>query len=218
MSGLCDAPPSGPWDFSDQASNVKPLEEATDGVGLASALWDGCGGCEEMFTDVLVAEAHQGVFAFQHGVEEGEVVDIGGVEAPVGTSLVPAWSGQRGKAVMAGCGVWGGRERLKIVLVGCQRDFPIAVEVGHALGHGIPADHPLSLANTLAANLELPWMVDHCFYAQYAPVFVVHFYPVLTHPVFDPCAGLAFVFEVREDFALKVAVEFASQEGQDVLG
>ena len=49
-------------------------------------------------------------------------------------------------------------------------------------------------------------------------MFVVHFNPVLTHPVFDSCAFVAFVFEVREDFTLKVAVEFAAQEGQDVLG
>ena len=91
---MCDAPPSGAWDFGDQAANVKALEEAADSVGLTSALWDGCSGCEEMLADVLIAEAHQGVFAFQHGVEEGEVVDFGGVEAPIGTSLVPAWSGQ----------------------------------------------------------------------------------------------------------------------------
>ena len=73
---------------------MKPLEETADGVGLTSALWDGCRGCEEMLADVLIAEAHQGVFAFQHGGEKGEVVDVGGVEAPIGTSLVPAWSGQ----------------------------------------------------------------------------------------------------------------------------
>ena len=91
---MCDAPPSGPRDFSDQAANVKPFEEAADGVGLTSALWDGCSGCEEMFTDVLIAEAHQCVFTFQHGGEEGEIVDIGGVEAPIGTSLVLAWSRQ----------------------------------------------------------------------------------------------------------------------------
>ena len=109
-----------------------------------------------MLADVLIAEAHQGVFAIQHGGEEG------GVEASIGTSLVPAWSGTCSEAVMAGCGVWGGRQRLKIVLVGRQRDFPIGVEVGHPFGHEIPAHHQLSVVPTHAVDpRELTWMVDH---------------------------------------------------------
>ena len=123
----------------------------------------GFGLCEEVLSDVLIAEAHQGVFAAQYGGEQVEVVRVGGVEAPIGTSLVPALPRQCGEALMAGSGVWGGRQRLKVVLVGTERDFPIAVEVGHAFGHGIPAHHALSLPYAPAADLELPWMVDHCF-------------------------------------------------------
>ena len=130
---------------------------------MPSALQQGCGLLEEVCSDVLVAEAHKGVFAFQHSGKQVEVVKVGGVKAPIGTSLVPAWPRQCAEALMSGSGVWCGGQRLKVALVGRQRDFPIAVEVGHAFGHGIPAHHALSSPYAPAANLELPWMVDHCF-------------------------------------------------------
>ena len=59
------------------------LRSRLTGVGLPSALVEGSGLFEEVFADVLIAEAHQGVFAFQDGGEEGEVVGIGRVEAPI---------------------------------------------------------------------------------------------------------------------------------------
>ena len=158
-----DAPSSGPWDFGNQAVDVEPFEEATDGIGVPSAMGGGFGLCEEVLSDVLIAEAHQGVFAAQYGGEQGEVVGVGRVKAPIGTSLVPVWPRQCAEALMSGSGVRGCGQRLKVALVGRQRDFPIAVEVGHAFGHGIPAHHALSSPYAPAANLELPWMVDHCF-------------------------------------------------------
>ncbi len=75
---------------------------------------------EEVFSDVPIAEAHQGVFAFQDGGEEVEVAGVGGIEAPIGTPPVPAWSGKCGEAVTALRGVWCCCQRMKVVLVGLQ--------------------------------------------------------------------------------------------------
>jgi len=48
-------------------------------------------------------------------------------------------------------------------------------------------------------------------------MFVVHFYPVVFHPVFDPCTRRAFLVVVS-DLPLEGPVEFSPEEGQYILG
>lgn len=165
VSVMSDTPSSGSWDFGNEAVDVEALQEAADRIGLSSALGDGSCLVEEVFSDVLIAEAHQGVFATQHGFEQGQVMGINGIEASIGTPLVPAWPSQFAQGLLVGYAGWGATQRLKVVVVGTERYFPISVEVGHPFGHGIPAHHQLSLAPAHAADLELSRMVDHCFYA-----------------------------------------------------
>lgn len=56
MSGIGDAPSSGPWDFHNQATHVSTFEDAAGGIGVPSAVGKGCGLCEEMFADVSITE------------------------------------------------------------------------------------------------------------------------------------------------------------------
>jgi hypothetical protein len=60
-------------------------------------------------------------------------------------------------------------------------------------------------------------LIDHGFDAQYTPMFVVHFNPVLIHPVFNPRSGVT-GFEFVQDLALKERMEFSTEKGQDILG
>jgi hypothetical protein len=48
-------------------------------------------------------------------------------------------------------------------------------------------------------------------------MFIVHFYPVFFHPMFDPCPWQSFS-ELIEHFALEASVEFSTEEGQHILG
>jgi len=85
------------------------------------------------------------------------------------------------------------------------------------LGHGKPTGHLLVLPAPSAPHLELVGTIDHGLDTQYASMLVVHLYPVLFHPVFDPGAGPTLLVFV-EHFTLKASVEFATEEDQDILG
>jgi hypothetical protein len=69
----------------------------------------------------------------------------------------------------------------------------------------------------LAANPKFVGLIDHCFDPQYAPMLVVHFYPVAFQPMFNS-SSLPAMLEVTEDLALEVPVEFTTEKGHDILG
>jgi hypothetical protein len=172
---------------------------------------------KELAEDVPVTKAHDGVFSSHDGGKEIYVLSGSGIEPSIGPPIVGYGSGQFVKVVLRSGGVAHRREGLQVTAVGCAADFGIAVKVGDSLGHGEPAYHYPALLPTLTPDLELIGMIDHGLNTQYAPVLVVHLYPVFFHPMLDPCARPSLLVLV-EDFTLKAPVKFPTEEGQDILG
>ena len=107
---------------------------------------------------------------------------------------------------------------VKITPIGGKGDFGIAVEIGDTFSHRKPTDYFLAVTSSAAPDLEFIRTIDDGLDTQYAAVFVVHFYPVLFHPVFHPCAGPT-LFVIVADFALEAPVEFSTEflENQCIL-
>lgn len=174
-------------------------------------------GGEELLEDVPVAEPHDCMFSSQYGGKQIDVLLGGGIEPSIGASIVGEGIGQFLELVLGLGGVVYGRESIQVVAIGGEADLSIAVEVGHPLGHGEPAEDFLAFTPTPTPDLELIRMIDHGLDAQYAALLVVHFYPVFFHPMFDPCAWPSLPVLV-EDFTLEAPVEFSTEEGQHILG
>lgn len=212
-----DTPATRARYFGDQFVDVKELQESGDRCTEArqSCLVFDLG--KELAKDVPVTKAHDGVFSSHDGAKEIYVLSGSGIEPSIGPPIVGYGIGQFLEVLLRSGGVAHRREGLQVTAVGCMADLGIAVKVGYSLGHGKPADHLLALPPTLTPDLELIGMIDHGLNTQYAPVFVVHLYPVFLHPMFDPCARPSLLVLV-EDFTLKAPVKFSTEEGQDILG
>ena len=212
-----DAPATRTRYLGDQLVDMEELEEPgnrgtkSSQDGLVSDV------AKELVEDVPVAKAHDGVLPAHHGGEEIYVLFGSGIEPSIGSSIAGYGIGQFLKMFLGLGGVVQSREGLQIAAVGCMADLGVTVEVGHSLGHGKPADHRFTLAPTLTPDFELVRMIDDGLDTQYAPMFVVHLYPVFFHPMLDPCPRPSLPVLV-EDFTLKGPVEFSTEEGHDIFG
>ena len=217
MALVSDAPSARVLDLGDKTMHVKPLEKPGDAGRLSAGLGGVAGGGEQVRANVPVGEAAQKVFPAHDGCEEADVGGVGRIETPVGTFTAADGLGQ-------GMDLFVGRRRIaypgqgiQVPSVGGPADLDIAVEIGHALGHGEPAHDSFTLADAPPANLELRRTVDGRLDPQYAPMFVVHFDPVLLYPVADACARPPSP-AVIADIAGEVPVELSTEEGHDILG
>jgi hypothetical protein len=95
----------------------------------------------------------------------------------------------------------------------------IVVQVADAFGHGV-----ITPTTSAVAMLALPvdgafaGLIDDGLDTQDQAEFVVHFQPVLFHVVFDAAARLPFGFVIGQDFTVELAVQFATEKAEDVLG
>ena len=81
-----------------------------------------------------------------------------------------------------------------------------------------PTHDLFSITLSHAADLHITGMIDHGLDSQYAPVFVVHFYPVLFHPVLDSCTRPPLCLEIIENLACEIVNASSTERGQHILG
>lgn len=217
MAKGTEAPAPRAGDFGDEVAKVEALEESRDGCTVTTKIGRLCGRSKEMTAEVPVAESTKEVFPAHEGGEEAKIVLAGGVESPV-TSAVVANGLCEGPETLSGRGgILGDSEGVEIALVGGKGDLGIAREVGDPFGHREPTEDTVTSSFPPTPYLESVGAVDNGLDTQYAPMFVVHFHPVLLDGVFDPQTGPPLLV-MRENLSLKVPVKFFPEEGQDILG
>lgn len=171
---------------------------------------------EQMLSNVAVAETFDEIFTPEHVRKQSMVIFSQRIEPA--TSLIAITYGFTESAEHRAdfCRVFDNREGLQIVIVGRPRDFEIAIEIGHTLRHREPAYSLLAVAYSRSTNLKFIRTIDNRFYPQYASMFIVHFNPVIFHPVFNPCTGPT-VLEFVENLPFKASVQFSSEKSQYIL-
>lgn len=203
----------------DETVCVEELKERGDAssesfefVGIG---WDAL---MEMAEDVPVAKAVNVVLASHDRKEELEIVGVCGVDCPLVSSSIGGGTSECGEEFARLGRVVNCRERVYVALVGHRGDSGIEVEVGDALGHGVPscALRSVSVCGR-AIDLELSGIIDNGFDAEHEARFVIHLDPVLLHTVFDASSGPAFL-EIVEDFSLEAGGKLSTEEGEDILG
>jgi hypothetical protein len=217
MAGRGQAPAPRAGDFGDDFAKVKAVEESRGGGAVATNSAGVCGLRKQMTAQVAVAEATEEVFPPHDSGEEAKVVLAGGVETAVTSAVVTQGLGEGPETLSGGRRVLGDSESVEVALIGGKGDLGIAREVGDPFGHGEPTKDKATCSFPPTSYLESVGTVDNGLDTQYAPMFVVHFHPVLLDGVFDPQTGPPFLV-VGEDLSLKVPVEFFPEEGQDILG
>src|SRR5271157_307179 len=170
-----------------------------------------------MLEQITIAESMNGMLSSEHCSEQSDIVATQGIESSATAAVESCGFAQLIEFMVSLSWVIDHREGLEISLVRDQTHFGKAREVCDALGHRKPSHDLLSFAFTLATDLELIGMIDHCFDAQYETVFVVHFDPVGFHPVFDPCASRPFL-TIVEHLSLEVGVKSSPEKRQYILG
>ena len=217
MAKGTEAPAPRAGDFGDEVAKVEALEESRDGCTVTTKIGRLCGRSKEMTAEVSVTEATEGVFASHECGEEAKVVLTSGIEAPLSAPLMAEGLGEPLEAFSGRGRVLDDGESVQIPLVGGERDLGIAREVGDTFGHGKPTQNKATSSFPPTPYLEGVGPVDDGLDAQHAPMFVVHFHPVLLDGVFDPQTGPPLLV-MRENLSLKVPVKFFPEEGQDILG
>jgi len=170
-----------------------------------------------MSSKIAVAEAMDEVFASKDGSKETQVIAAKGIEAPHSVSVEGGRLTELVEQVVGLRGIIDRSQSGKVSHVGAEADLLVAPQIGDPLGHGVPPHNQIAVAFSPAPDEKLVGMIDHCLDSQYAPVFVVHFHPVLFHPVFHPGAATT-LGATGHEFSLEVAVELFPEEGHDILG
>lgn len=174
-------------------------------------------GAKQAPANVYIAKSIDGMLATKDCCEKHDVFTTKWVETSIRTPVVA--SGLRGLVhdSMRRPWVFNFSEGVEVADVGLAAYLRIPPEVGDPLCHWIPAHFLFAVALPLAIDLELAWMIDHCLDPQYDTVFVVHFNPVLFHPMLD-ASSRPTLLVVIEHFTRKEPVELSSEESKNVLG
>lgn len=209
--------PPGARYFCDKTVGTQQLYQSGNTCTTSTPFNRVCGLlAKQMLSQVTVAETLDEIFTPEHMTKQRMVIFSQRIEPA--TSLIAIGYGFTKSAEhMAGlCRVFDHREGLQIVMVGRPRDFEITIEIGHTLGHREPAYSLLAVAHSRSTNLKFIRTIDNRFYTQYASMLIVHFYPVIFHPVFNPGTGPTF-FEFVENLTFKASVQFSSEKSQYIL-
>src|SRR6266446_6838323 len=188
--------------FGDQSVCAEQLEFATDAGALSVARGRVAEATQSNSeSHISIAKAVDEMFTAQDRSEEVDLALAQGVQRPKPFLVTGDWFAKLIQQPVGRRRIIHRRQCFQVAQVGSPRHLGIAISVGHALGHRKPSGHHLSVARALAANPKFVGLIDHCLDPQYAPMFVVHFYPVAFQPMLDPGSLPAFL-EVCEDLAL----------------
>ena len=212
-----DTPTATTWDFRNEAVDVESFKQPGDARPLAGSVLSISTGLEQLIADVPIPKAMDGMLAPHDGCEELDVLLGGRVEPPVGPTVLAARLGQRPKALTRLGRVIHDDQCIQVSLVDCEADLGITAEVGDALGHRIPAHDLFPPADAPSPGFEFVRTIDHGLDPQYAPLLVVHFYPVVFHPMPNAGARPAFLVVVA-DVAGEVSAQLSTEEGHHILG
>ena len=216
LSQLGDAPASAVWDSGDQASYMEAFQQATH-LGRQTSADLGAGDLgKESAADVAVVEATQQMVALEHCLKQPHIMAGSGIKAGI-ASLSNDFSLSESCYLLVGRrGVVDDREGFQVAAVGGSGHTFEVVEISDTFVHGTP-DHLRSpVSRAPAADAKLTRIVDHGLDPQDLAELVVHLQPVVFHAMFDAGPWSAVLLRVGEDFALKIPVQLAAQEGENV--
>src|SRR5437016_2547908 len=165
--------------FGDQSVCAQQLEFATDARALSVA----CGRVDQATqsnseSHIAIAKAVDEMFAAQDRSEKNYLALAQGVQGPKPFLVTGDWFAKLIQQPVGCRRIIDHRQCFQVAQVGSSPHLRIAISVGHALGHRKPSGHYFSVTRALAANPKFVGLIDHCLDPQYAPMLVVHFYPV----------------------------------------
>jgi len=196
-------------DFLDKSMQAEALELARD---LS------CSFLCQMGTKVLVLKAADVVFAPSDGFKEQLIVWVKEIESGDGSVVIFGGTGQFLQFVVSGTGVVDDGDEFEIPTISCGEKLAQCRKAVNGFLHGSPLGFPASIAMFyLTVVFEKGDVIDGGLNAEDERELVVHLDGDRSHGVLDASAFNANV-EAIPHFVLIVAVEFASEEGGDVVG
>jgi len=166
---------------------------------------------------MCIAEALDKELSPHNGLKERLIGVLQGIKSPLPFAIEVGRLGELPQELEGFGGIADNGEGVQVAAVSRPGDIAVAVEVGNALAHWEPGEDDLSFPFAPTSHQEIIGTIDYCFDTQYAAQFVVHFNPVLFHPVFDASARQTLeVGGFQPPF--EVAVKFATKEMHDILG
>lgn len=218
LSELCDPPASRVGDSGNQAPHVEPFEQPAH-LGGQSSTDLGAGDVgKKSAADIAVVEATQQMVTLKDCLKQPDIAAGSGIKAGI-ASLSKHFSLSEPFYLTVGRRrVVDDREGFQITFVGGSGNALELVEIGDAFVHGRPDHLGPPVSHAPAADAKLARVVDHGLDPQDLAELVVHLQPVVFHAMFDPSPWGTILLRVREDFAGKIPVQLAAQEGENVLG
>src|SRR5436309_10220028 len=158
------------------------------------------------------------MFATKYGMEQLLLVGVEQAEAATAAAVERNRCTHAVQVLGGGAGRIDDGQGIEVALVGGAGDGVVVIEIGHALVHGTPTHLAVSVPSPQAADAELAGLVNHGLHAEDQAELVVHFQPVVFHPVLDAGAGPALLLAGGQDFAVEAGMKPATEEGEDVGG
>ena len=218
LSGSGDSPAACSWYFGDQASYVEPFEQPASFAHLAAADLRVVAFDKELATEVLVVEPVHEMVAREHRLKQPDILGGSWIKASI-ASLTDHFPLSEPLYPLVGRrGVVDDREGFQVPVIGGSGNVLELVEIHHAFVHGAPHHLRAPVSRAPAADAKLARVVDHGLNPQDLAELVIHLQPVVFHAMFDPGTWSAVLLRVGEDFAGKVPMQLAAEEGEDVLG
>lgn len=206
-------------DFGDQLVSPQQLQLTTDPQTPASPFFRGDrSGSIEFADQVAIAKAVQSPVAAQDGAEESLLVGMQQVEPASATVAELGRPTDAVELLRRGARAVDDAQGVQVPRVGGAGLGVVLVEIGHAFIHRTPDHLPSSAAQPTATNAKLPRLIDDRLDPQDLAELVVHFQPVVFHPVLDAGAGKTILLAVGEHLAVEVGMPSATEKGQDVVG
>ena len=202
--------------FGDQSADVEPFQESSD-PGRPGPQERGWFVIEaQPPSNVAVVKSTQQMVALEHCLKQPKVLAGSRIKAGI-ASLSNDFSLSESCYLLVGRrGVVDDREGFQVAAVGGSGHTFEVVEISDTFVHGTP-DHLRSpVSRAPAADAKLTRIVDHGLDPQDLAELVVHLQPVVFHAMFDAGPWSAVLLRVGEDFALKIPVQLAAQEGENV--
>ena len=212
-----DTPSACAGYFGDQLSDMESLEESTDPGSVLSPDVGILHVDKQLPADVRIAESMEQVIAAENGLKQPNIILGSRIKASI-ASLSDHFSLSEPFHLLVGRRrVIHDRKGFQIPLISGPGNTLELVEIRHAFVHGAPYHVKVLLSFPQTADTKFTRIVDHGLDPQDLAELVIYFQPVVLHTVLDACTGPAVFLAVSEHFTLEVAVQFATQEGKDIV-